>query len=181
MQQSICRKDNWNEACEISLNQQIKLEYLASIEYHMLANYFDRDNIALKNISKFFNKCSLEERDHANILMEYQNKRGGVVNLGELNFGNIFNNNLATENKSDLLVGFEKALELEQTVYNHLLKLHKIAESSGDPQFTDFIEGTFLNEQINAINELGNYIAQIMRIGSSGHAQWNFDKEFSSE
>jgi ferritin heavy chain len=181
MQQSICRKDNWNQACEISINQQIKLEYLASIEYHMLANYFDRDNIALKKISKFFNKCSLEERDHANMFMEYQNKRGGVVNLGDINFGNIFHDSLGTDNKSDLLVAFEKALELEQTVYSHLLKLHKIADSSGDPQFTDFIEGIFLDEQINAINELSTYIAQIKRIGNSGHGQWNFDREFSSE
>ena len=42
---------------------------------------------------------------------------------------------------------------MEQVVYKSLLNVHKIGEENNDPQFTDFIEGEFLEEQINAINE----------------------------
>lgn len=37
--------------------------------------------MALKNISKFFKKSSDEEREHAQKLMTYLNKRGGRIML----------------------------------------------------------------------------------------------------
>lgn len=43
--------------------------------------YFDRDDVALKGFSKFFKESSDEEREHAEKLMKYQNKRGGRIVL----------------------------------------------------------------------------------------------------
>ena len=83
-------------------------------------------------------------------------------------------------NKSDLLLSFEKAIDMEQIVYKSLLNLHKCADENNDPQFTDFLEGEYLEEQVNAINELTKYASQLERIGNNGHGIWNFDKEFSS-
>ena len=180
MIESIGRLNNWTNSCEDIVNKQIALEYWASLQYHAIATYFDKDCVGLKNIYKFFNKCSLEERDHANILMEYQNKRGGVVQLSDIT--NIDNNVIDQNNeKTDVLQAFEKALEMEQTVYQSLLNVHKVGEESNDSQFTDFIEGTYLEEQIDAINELSIYIAQLKRIGNNGHGIWNFNREFSNE
>ena len=175
---SIGRLNNWENACEECVNKQIALEYWASIQYHAIATYFDRDNVGLKNIYKFFNKCSIEEREHANKLMEYQNKRGGKVIILDIN--NITTDFIdANSEKADILQAFEKALEMEQIVYKSLLNVHKIGEENNDPQFTDFIEGEYLEEQIDAINELSVYISQLKRIGNNGHGIWNFDREFT--
>ncbi|TXG63830.1 hypothetical protein EZV62_010824 [Acer yangbiense] len=57
------------------------VEYNVSYVYHALFTYFDRDNVALKGLAKFFKESSLEEREHAEKLMEYQNKRGRKVKI----------------------------------------------------------------------------------------------------
>ena len=155
------------------MNKQINLEYYASYVYHYLFSYFDRDSVGLKNIAKYFDKCSLEERDHAHKLMVYQNKRGGKVIFSNINTHTLDDSNLS------LLQSFEIALQLEQDVYDSLLSLHKIGESANDPQFTDFIEGEYLEEQIEGMNELRVYISQLKLIGDSGHGQWHFNAEFN--
>ena len=43
--------------------------------------YFDRDDVALKGFHKMFKESSDEEREHAEKLMKYQNKRGGRIVL----------------------------------------------------------------------------------------------------
>lgn len=48
------------------------------------ANYFDRADVALKNIAKWMFKQSEEERHHACTLMEYQNTRGGRVIFSDI-------------------------------------------------------------------------------------------------
>ena len=48
------------------------------------ATYFDRDDVALHGFAKRFKKNSHEERDHAEKLIKYQNKRGGTVVFKEI-------------------------------------------------------------------------------------------------
>ena len=166
----------WSSECETAVNNQINLEYYASYCYHYLFTYFDRNNVGLKNIAKFFDKCSHEERDHAHKLIEYQNKRGGSVQLKSINNPDIDLSNFNREN--DILLALRIAYELEVKVYNSLLELHRIGDNSGDPQFTDFIEGEYLEEQVDAMSELQVLISQVERIGTDGHGLWNFDREF---
>ena len=87
----------------------------------------------------------------------------------------------SAEDKSDALLAFEKALAMEQHVYQALLKLHKVAEEAGDAQFTDYIESEYLEEQIDAIAMLSSKCTQLQRIGNNGHGVWHFDKDFKSE
>ena len=105
------------------------------------------------------------------------NLRGGNVELR-----NNFNVNLEYLNNSnnDVLNGFKKTLEMEQNVYQGLLQLHKVAEEENDPQFADFIESEYLQEQVEALNEVAKYVSQLERIGEDGHGVWNFDREFKS-
>ena len=46
--------------------------------------YFDRDDVALPGFAKYFEKASVEEREHAEKLMKYQNKRGGRIVLQDI-------------------------------------------------------------------------------------------------
>tara|TARA_Y100001970_G_C13882602_1_gene674580 strand:+ start:161 stop:691 length:531 start_codon:yes stop_codon:yes gene_type:complete len=171
-----CKLNNWHPLCEKIVNKQINLEFWASYQYDLMSSYFDRSDVGLKNIAKFFRKSSNEEREHAHKLIDYQNKRGGIVKFENIKNCNL--NYLKNENKNDVLLSFEKALEMEQIVYKSLLKLHSSGEENKDPQFTDFIESEYLDEQISALNEISIYISQLQRIGENGHGIWNFDNKF---
>jgi len=172
-------ENNWKKECEDFVNKQIAMEYWASLQYHAISSYFNNQSVGLENMSKFFNKCSLEEREHADKLVDYQNKRGGNVIIGEVtNINNKFYN--SESDKSNILQAFELALEMEQKVYESLLELHKIGEQHNDPALTDFIEGEYLTEQIDAINELSVFISQLKIIGNSDTGLWLFNKEFES-
>ncbi|XP_066336533.1 ferritin-1, chloroplastic-like [Miscanthus floridulus] len=165
------------DECEAALNEQINVEYNASYAYHSLFAYFDRDNVALKGFAKFFKESSDEEREHAEKLMEYQNKRGGRVRLQSIVTP-------LTEfdhpEKGDALYAMELALALEKLVNEKLHNLHGVATRCNDPQLTDFIESEFLEEQVEAINKISKYVAQLRRVGK-GHGVWHFDQMLLEE
>ena len=163
-----CRQ-NWSLECEEALNRQIIAEYEASLAYHYLANYFNRDDVGLKKLVEYYNKASLEEREHADKFMEYQNMRGGVVKLTNLCVIDI-----DLQKPNDILDSFRLALRLEKSINEKLLGLHKTAEESGDPQFSDYIEGNYLNEQVEAISEISKIISVLERFEGDQHAIWNF-------
>ena len=54
--------------------------------------------------------------------------------------------------------------------------MHKLAASHGDAQLTDFIEGSFLKEQVDAINEIGSLATKMTRAGD-GFGLHIIDKE----
>ena len=43
----------------------------------------------------------------------------------------------------------EASFDLEKSVHESLLSLHKNADEHGDAQLTDFLEGEYLKEQVN--------------------------------
>jgi len=167
------------ETLKFTVYKQINIEYMASYQYHALYSYFSRDQVAFKNIGEFFYKCCVEEREHADTLVKYQIMRGGKVVLENIAKPLLEFNSDNT--KSDILLGFELALQLEQQVYKSLLELHKISDNSHDYQFSDYIESNFLDEQVKAINELASIIGKLRRIGNDGHGIWNFDNTFNNE
>ena len=173
MSSSIGRFNNWNTECENAVNKQICLEYEASLKYHLLFSYFNRDNVALDNIADFFNKSSVEEREHAHQFILYQNKRGGIVELNGIN-----SLDLDFESEISLVEAFELAIYMEQKIYENLLEIHKIAENNNDPQFADYIESNFLAEQIDSINKIAKYISQLNKIDDNEHGIWHFDQNF---
>ena len=63
------------------------------------------------------------------------------------------------------LEAIEASLQLERTVNESLLTVHKAADECHDAQFTDFLEGEFLKEQVEAIKEIGDLITKMKRAG----------------
>ncbi|KAK3119544.1 hypothetical protein QOZ80_9AG0672040 [Eleusine coracana subsp. coracana] len=174
--QSLARHKFVDE-CEAAINEQINVEFNASYAYHSLFAYFDRDNVALKGFAKFFKESSDEEREHAEKLMKYQNKRGGRVRLQSIVTP-------LTEfdhpEKGDALYAMELALALEKLVNEKLHNLHSVATKCNDPQLTDFIESEFLQEQVDSIKKISEYVAQLRRVGK-GHGVWHFDQMLLEE
>ncbi|XP_059668059.1 ferritin-3, chloroplastic-like [Cornus florida] len=170
-QHSLARQ-NYADECEAGVNEQINVEYNVSYVYHSLYAYFDRDNVALKGLAKFFKESSEEEREHAEKFMEYQNKRGGRVKLHSIlmppsEFDHV--------EKGDALYAMELALSLEKLTNEKLLCLHKVACQNNDPQMADFIETEFLTEQVDAIKKIADYVTQLRLVGK-GHGVWHFDQ-----
>ena len=163
-----CRQ-NWSENCEKALNIQINKEYHASLNYHHLISYFGRDDIGLDKLAEFYNKCSKEAREHADILIKYQNKRGGKVELA-----GILKQDINLDLERDVIHSLEVALSLEKNINESLLNLHSIADKENDAQFADFLEGTFLEEQVEAISEISKMISQLERFGNNKFGVWSF-------
>eukprot|EP01095_Lingulamoeba_sp_RSL-Kostka_P018299 TRINITY_DN99_c0_g1_i1.p1 TRINITY_DN99_c0_g1~~TRINITY_DN99_c0_g1_i1.p1 ORF type:complete len:171 (-),score=88.01 TRINITY_DN99_c0_g1_i1:114-626(-) len=164
-------RQNYSEASEKGVNAQINAELSASYQYLAMAAYFQRHDVALDGFYAYFKSASDEEKEHAEEFMAYQNKRGGRVDLMPLDAPKI--------EWDSPLEALEDALALERTVNEKLLALHAIAEESNDPQMTDFLEGTFLNEQVDAIKELGDKITNYKRAGD-GLGVYLFDKNTMS-
>jgi len=163
-----CRQ-NWSQNCEDELNKQIAREYQASLSYHSISCYFNRDNVGIQSLVDYFNKASLEEREHANNLMNYQNQRGGVVKLGS-----IVPLTFELEKPNDIRDAFKLALEMEKEINQHLLNLHQVADNENDPQFCDYLEGNYLKEQVEAISEISKIISVLERFNGDQHAIWNY-------
>ncbi|XP_022880923.1 ferritin-3, chloroplastic-like [Olea europaea var. sylvestris] len=116
-------RQRFSEECEAAINEQINVEYNVSYVYHSIYAYFDRDNVALKGLAKFFKDSSEEERDHAHKLMEYQNIRGGRVKLYSILMPTA---EFEHVEKGDALYAMELALSLEKLTNEKLLKLHSV-------------------------------------------------------
>ena len=169
-----CRQ-NWSKECEDALNEQINLELEASMYYLSLSSYFGRDDIALEKLDKLYYKNCEEERTHAKMFIDYQNKRGGIVELKQINKPNI---EFKNKNLLDVLESFKIVLNLEKKVNDSLLKLHEIADKNNDSQFCDYLEGNFLNEQVDAISEISKNITKLQQFGNNTHAIWAFLETF---
>merc|ERR1712017_66461 len=173
--ESFARK-MYADECESAVNKQINIEYSISYLYHSMYAFFDRDNVGLPGFAEYFKHESEEERDHSEKLIEYQNKRGGRVVLGAL-MSPI--TEFDHEQNGEALYSMELALSLEKLNYEKLVDVHKVADEAGDPSLTDFIEGEYLEEQIEAINKVAKFVSQLRRIGK-GHAVWDVDRALSN-
>jgi len=164
-------RQNFPESCEGLINKQINMELYASYVYMSMAYYFDRDDVSFPGMYKFFKKNSDEEREHAEKFMKYQNARGGSIVLQGVA-------KPTNDEWSTPLAAMQAALELEKTVNQSLLDIHKKASDDGDAHLADFLEAEFLDEQVKAIKELSGYVTQLQRVGG-GLGEYIFDKEFN--
>ena len=166
-------KQNFHADTEQAINNQINMELTASYTYQSMAFYFDRDDVALPGFSDFFKHSSDEEREHAEKLMKYLNKRGGRVVLQDVK-------RPSQDEWGNGLQALETALALEKKVNQSLLDLHALAASKNDPHFTDFLEEEYLDEQVESIKKIGEYITKLKRAGPTGLGEYIFDKDLKS-
>merc|ERR1711937_208428 len=161
-------KQNFHDDCEETLNQHINMELYASYVYQAAARHFQRDDVALFGFAKYFQHNSDEEREHAEKFQKYQVLRGGRLSYADIK-------SPPSEYDSPL-AAMEAALQLEKDVNESLLNMHKIADEAGDAQFCDFLEGNYLNEQVEAIKEIADHCTNLRRVGT-GLGEYLFDKQ----
>merc|ERR1712172_141787 len=113
-----------------------------------------------------------EERDHAEKFIKHQNRRGGRVVFQDVA-------KPTTMDWGTPLEAMEAALELEKTVNQSLLDLHKVAGDKGDGHLCDFLESEYLAEQVEGIKAIGDLIVKMKRAGD-GLGLYLIDKEMGS-
>ena len=83
--------------------------------------------MALPGFAKYFKKAADEEKEHAEKLMKFQVQRGGRIILNDIK-------KPAKDEWGSGLEAMQAALELEKSVNQALLDLHKIADANNDYQ-----------------------------------------------
>lgn len=158
---------------EANVNKLINLKLTASYVYLSLGMYFDRDDVALPNFSKFFLERSRKERDQAESLLEYQNTRGGRIIL----------QTIVKPSHDDWKGGLDAitfSLDHQKSLNQSLLEIHKAAGENSDPHLCDFLESHFFIDSHDTIKMLGDYAGSLSRlISSNPHGkmgEYLFDK-----
>ncbi|XP_063798529.1 ferritin heavy chain A-like [Pseudophryne corroboree] len=169
-------RQNFHRDCEAAINRMVNLELYASYTYLSMSFYFDRDDVALHHVAESFRKQSHEEREHAEKFLKYQNKRGGRIVLQDIK-------KPERDEWGNTLEAMQAALQLEKTVNQALLDLHKVATDKVDPHLCDFLESDYLEEQVKDIKKLGDYITNLKRLGvpQNGMGEYLFDKHTLGE
>uniref|UniRef100_A0A7M4FEH1 Ferritin n=1 Tax=Crocodylus porosus TaxID=8502 RepID=A0A7M4FEH1_CROPO len=164
-------RQNYHRDCEAAINRMVNMELYASYVYLSMSYYFDRDDVALQHVAHFFLEQSHEEREHAERLLRFQNQRGGRVLLQDIK-------KPERDAWGSTLEAMEAALQLEKTVNQALLDLHRLASEKADPHLCDLLESHYLDEQVKAIKKLGDYITNLRRLGPQGGlGEYLFDKQ----
>jgi ferritin len=154
----------------------LSIEYNISYVYHAMYAYFSRDNDALPGFASYFKNESVEERHHAELLMDFQNTRGGRVKFQSILMPEMEFHDAA---KGDALYAMELALSLEKLNISKLRALHSVADAANDANMADFIEGELLADQARSVEKVANYVAQLRRVGP-GLGVFEFDRKLAA-
>ena len=65
-------RQNYHQDSEAAINRQINLELYASYVYLSMSYYFDRDDVALKKLTKYLLHQYHHEKEHTEKLRELQ-------------------------------------------------------------------------------------------------------------
>ncbi|KAK3842502.1 MAG: ferritin-like superfamily [Linnemannia gamsii] len=161
-------KQNFSNVVEDALNQQISLEMTASQTYLAIASYMNSDTVALPGLEKFFREQSDEEREHAQHLVDYTNKRGGRAVIPSVP--------APTSEWSSAKNAVESALQLEKDVNKNILRMESLAEDQNDPQLVSVLRSRYLKEQVESIAEIAKLMTQLNRGGADGLGLYLFDQ-----
>ncbi|KAK2832862.1 hypothetical protein Q5P01_016751 [Channa striata] len=169
-------RQNYHRDCEAAINRMVNMELFASYTYTSMGFYFSRDDVALPGFAHFFKHESHEEREHAEKLLSFQNKRGG----------RIFLDDVKKPDRNEWGSGLEAmqcALQLEKNINQTLLDLHRLASQHQDPHLCDFLENHYLDEQVEMIKKLGDYITNLTKMEADKNklAEYLFDKHTLGE
>ena len=166
-------RQNYNEECEAAVNKHINMELSASYLYMSIAFYFDREDVSLENFYKYFKKASDKERHHAEMLLKYQNERGGRIVFQDIK-------KPTSDEWGSPMDLIKVALDFEKLQNQSLIELEQLADRHNDPHLSDFIEDNFLHQKVHMIKELSDHVTNLTRVGK-GLGEFMFDKSGLSE
>ncbi|BBY81393.1 ferritin [Mycolicibacterium pulveris] len=138
------------------LQEQIRSELSASQQYLAIAVYFDGAD--LPQLAKLFYGQSVEERNHAMMLVQYLLDRGIDVEIPGVD---AVRNAFGTVREALTL-----ALELERTVTEQVGRLASVARDEGDYLGEQFMQW-FLAEQVEEMSLMTTLVRVADRAGTN--------------
>lgn len=146
-----------NKKVETALNDQIGLEFEASIKYASIASFFTNEE--LPQLAKFFFRQSTEERDHAEKLIKYVLDRDGQVRIPAIpaapfEFASPFD-------------AVKLALEGEEKVTQSIYKIYELAQAEKDHATAVMLQW-FITEQVEEESTVRQMLKFVERGKESG-------------
>ena len=138
------------------LRAQIRNEFTAAQQYVAIAVWFDGQD--LPRLAAHFYRQSLEERNHAMMLVQYlldNNVQVSIPDVGEVR--NDFEN---------VREPVELALQQERSVTEEIITLARAARDEGDYIGEQFMQW-FLKEQVEEVASMSTLLHTVDRAGSN--------------
>lgn len=158
-----------NNKLEEALNKQINAEFWSAYLYLSMSLNFE--NAGLSGIANWFKIQFQEEQAHAQIFMNYVNKRGGRVELMPID---------AVPTKWETpLSAFEDTLKHEKVVTSLINNLFSLAEEVRDYASRDRIMW-FVTEQVEEEDSANTIIEKLRRVGNDGMGLYMIDQELAT-
>lgn len=152
-----------------ALNAQINAELWSAYLY--LSMSMDASAKGLKGVANWFAIQFREEQDHAQILMNYVNARGGRVVLAAIDA-------VQTEWSTPLAM-YEKTLEHEQKVTSLINDLYNIAIEEKDHASRSMLTW-FVDEQVEEEENARDIIDQLRMVDGDKFGLYMIDKELAA-
>ncbi|XP_035693739.1 soma ferritin-like [Branchiostoma floridae] len=166
-------RQNYHPETEAAVNKQANKEHAASYTYTSLNIYFDRDDVALPGLQKFFKGLCDQKREFAKKWHQHQTERGGRVVLMDVP-------KPPQDSWGSPQDALETALSLEKELNQSMLAVYELAHKHDDEHTSDFIEDTFLHTQVDNIKTIGDHLTNLKRCGS-GLGVYMFDRGLGKE
>lgn len=166
MSKSLVRQ-NFHDDSENAINKHVNLEMYTAYTYVSMSCYYAREGLSFPGMYNFYVNLQSRYFERVKKWLCYMDKRGGRLEFKEIA-------KPATDNWGSVLDGFEKTLELERTIYQSLLDIHKEADKYNDAHLAHYIEDEYLDESAVRIKDLADKISQLRRI-NSGLGEFVFD------
>lgn len=148
-----------------AINEQIVAEMWSANLYMSMSFYFDREGFP--GFANWMKKQSQEEIEHAYMMAEYLNKRGGEATLGQID--------AVPENWDSPLAVFEQVYAHECNVSRMIDNLLDLATSESDKATQDFF-WSFVREQVEEEATASGIVDRLKKMGNT--AIFNLDKEY---
>jgi bacterioferritin B len=135
-----------------ALNEQIGREFGASQQYAAVAVYYD--DLTLPQLAAFFYRQSLEERDHAMMMVQYlldADEKPVVPGV-----------EAPTVDFADLVEPVRVALDQEKRVTDQISALAAVAREANDYVSEQFVQW-FLKEQVEEVATMSDLLAWCTR------------------
>lgn len=156
-----------SSALEAKFNEQITLEFEASMVYRQLA--IQMDALDLSGAAAWLRHQADEEIVHANKFIAHLDDRGNDAQIGDIT-------RPADVRSASMLEVFEAALAHEQKVSAAIRKLALSAEDDGDLDSRPLLHW-FLAEQIEEEATVSQIISRIRMLGDDGAGLLRIDAE----
>jgi ferritin len=145
-----------SEAMAKAISAQIGREYLASIQYRMIASYFERE--ALPALKGMFRLQSDEEAMHAIKFVNYVTEAGGIVEIPAIEAGKA--------DFSSVEEAVQLALTSELSVTAHINRLYDLAIEEHDHLARGFLQW-FVDEQLEEVSLMTDLLTVVRRAGDN--------------